>query len=301
MLLSFAQFEREIAAERIRDKFAASKRKGMWMGGHPPLGYDVKERKLVINPAEAETILWIFQRFAESKSATQIVKELAAKGIVSKNGNRIDRPSVYRLLKNQYFIGEVAHRGEVYAGEHTAIIDRELWNQVHAIMADNNNYNPERVQVQTPALLKGIIRCHHCNRAMRPTFSRKIGRLYRYYVCNGADKLGRETCPLRTVAAGEIESVVIGQMRTMLSTPEMIVKTWQSEEGINERDVVEALRRLEPVWEELFPVEQQRLVQLLIDKVDVERSGVAVHLRATGLNTLVRELNGFWNGKEKAA
>lgn len=301
ILLSFSQFERELSAERIRDKFAASKRKGMWMGGHPPLGYDVKERKLVINPAEAETVRWIFQRFVDSRSATQIVKELAAKGIASKNGNRMDRPSVYRLLKNQYFIGEIAHKGEVYAGEHEAIIDRELWDQVHAIMADNNHYNPDRVRVQTPALLKGIIRCRHCDRAMRPTFTRKVGKLYRYYVCHGADKHGRETCPLRTVAAGEIEAVVVGQMRTMLSAPEMVVKTWRSEEGVDERDVIEALRRLEPVWEELFPVEQQRLVQLLIGKVDVEKSGVQVHLRATGLNTLARELNGLWNGKEQAA
>ncbi|MBF0181985.1 MAG: recombinase family protein [Magnetococcales bacterium] len=301
ILLSFSQFERELSAERIRDKFAASKRKGMWMGGHPPLGYDVKDRKLVVNAAEAETVRWIFQRFAESRSATQIVKELAAKGVASKNGNRMDRPSVYRLLKNQYFIGEIAHKGEVYAGEHEPIIDREIWDQVHAIMADNNHYNPDRVRVQTPALLKGIIRCRHCDRAMRPTFTRKVGRLYRYYVCHGADKHGRETCPLRTVAAGEIEAVVIGQMRTMMSAPEMVVKTWQSDEGIHERDVVEALRRLEPIWEELFPVEQQRLVQLLIGKVDVEKSGVQVHLRATGLNTLARELTGFWNEKEKSA
>ncbi|MBF0627983.1 MAG: recombinase family protein [Magnetococcales bacterium] len=301
ILLSFSQFERELSAERIRDKFAASKRKGMWMGGHPPLGYDVKERKLVINPAEAETVRWIFQRFVECRSATQIVKELAAKGVLSKNGNRMDRPSVYRLLKNQYFIGEIAHKGEVYAGEHEAIIDRELWDQVHAIMTDNNHYNPDRVRVQTPSLLKGIIRCHHCDRAMRPTFTRETGRLYRYYVCHGADKHGRETCPLRAVPAGEIEAVAIGQVRTMLRAPEMVVKTWQSEEGINERDVIEALRRLEPVWEELFPVEQQRLVQLLISKVDVEKSGVQVHLRATGLNTLARELNGLGNGKEQVA
>ncbi|MBF0341699.1 MAG: recombinase family protein [Magnetococcales bacterium] len=271
------------------------------MGGHPPMGYDVKDRKLVVNAAEAETVRWIFQRFVESRSATQIVKELAAKGVASKNGNRMDRPSVYRLLKNQYFIGEIAHKGEVYAGEHEPIIDREIWDQVHAIMADNNHYNPDRVRVQTPALLKGIIRCRHCDRAMRPTFTRKVGRLYRYYVCHGADKHGRETCPLRTVAAGEIEAVVIGQMRTMMSAPEMVVKTWQSDEGIHERDVVEALRRLEPIWEELFPVEQQRLVQLLIGKVDVEKSGVQVHLRATGLNTLARELTGFWNEKEKSA
>ncbi|MBF0339874.1 MAG: recombinase family protein [Magnetococcales bacterium] len=301
ILLSFAQFERELSAERIRDKFAASKRKGMWMGGNPPLGYDVKDRKLVINPVEADTVRWVFQRFVESKSATLIVRELAEKKTVGKNGNGLDRPYVYRLLKNRYFIGEIAYHGEVYHGEHEAVIDRDLWEQVQAIMEGNNRFDPDRLRLQTPALLKGIIRCRHCDRAMRPTFTRKIGRLYRYYVCHGADKHGRETCPLRTVAAGEIDAVVIGQVRTMLSAPEMVVKTWQSEEGINERDVVAALRKLDPVWEELFPVEQQRLVQLLIGRVEVEKGRVQVHLRAKGLNTLARELNDLWDDKGKSA
>ncbi|GAB0057957.1 hypothetical protein SIID45300_02291 [Candidatus Magnetaquicoccaceae bacterium FCR-1] len=298
ILLSFAQFEREVSAERIRDKFLASKKKGMWMGGHPPLGYDVKDRKLVVNPAEAETVRWIFQRFAESGSAVQIVRELGEKGTVGKNGNRMDRPYVYRILKNRYFIGEVPHRDAVYPGEHEAIIDRALWDQVHTIMDGNNHYQPDRIRVQTPALLKGIIRCRHCDRIMRPSFTRKQGKLYRYYVCHGADKHGRETCPLRSVAAGEIEAMALSQVRTMLRSPEMVVKTWQSEEGLNERDVVEALRKLDPVWEELFPVEQQRLVGLLISRLDVEKGGVEVHLRATGLNTLARELNDFRSEQE---
>ncbi len=301
ILLSFAQFEREISAERIRDKFASSKKRGMWMGGHPPLGYEVKDRKLVINETEAETVRWLFRRFVECRSVTQMVRELAETNTLEKRGRHLDKPAIYRLLKNHLFIGKVAYHGEVYEGEHEGIIEQAFWDQVQAVMASNDHYQPGRIRVQTAALLKGIIRCRHCDRAMRPTFTCKEGRRYRYYTCHGADKNGRETCPLRTVPAGEIEAVAINQVRTMLRSPEMVVKTWQASEGISERDVTDALRRLDPIWEELFPVEQQRLVQLLIARLDVEKGGVKVHLRTEGLDTLARELGDIGSGKEVMA
>ncbi|MBF0182106.1 MAG: recombinase family protein [Magnetococcales bacterium] len=302
VLLSFAQFEREVSAERIRDKFAASKKKGMWMGGHPPLGYIVQSRKLVIQADEAEVVRGIFQRFVETGSTTLLVKELGGRGVVGKYGRPLDKGAIYRLLDNRLYIGEVAYHGEVYAGEHEGIIDRPLWEQAHAILASNNRQHGGPERVQTPAPLKGIIRCRHCGRAMKPTFTRKDGRMYRYYTCQAAEKGGSHApCPLRNVAAGEIEAVVIRHVRTMLRAPEMVVKTWQASDGIHERDVVEALKKLDPVWEELFPVEQQRLVQLLIDAVEVSKGDVQIHLRAAGLDTLARELNGIGNQQEAAA
>ncbi len=300
VLLSFAQFEREISAERIRDKFAASKRKGMWMGGHVPLGYEVRERKLVIVPGEAETVRFIYQRFLDGGSATLMVKELAERGAVGKNGKPMDKGYLYRILANRLYLGEIVLGTEVYPGEHQAIIDRKTWEGVREILAAKTHHRTSN-RVQSPTLLKGIVRCRHCDRAMSPTFTRKAGRQYRYYTCQNACKNGHDACPQRTVAAGEIEAVVIQQVRTMLRSPEMVVKTWQANEEVSERDVSEALRRLDPVWEELFPVEQQRLVQLLIARVDVEKSGVKVHLRAEGLDTLARELNNLWNSKEEAA
>ncbi|MBF0148373.1 MAG: recombinase family protein [Magnetococcales bacterium] len=300
VLLSFAQFEREISAERIRDKFAASKRKGMWMGGHVPLGYEVRERKLVIVPGEAETVQFIYQRFLDGGSATLMVKELAERGAVGKNGKPMDKGYLYRILANRLYLGEIVLGTEVYPGEHQAIIDRKTWEGVREILAAKTHHRTSN-RVQSPTLLKGIVRCRHCDRAMSPSFTRKAGRQYRYYTCQNACKNGHDACPQRTVAAGEIEAVVIQQVRTMLRSPEMVVKTKQSDEKVSERDVAEALRRLDPVWEELFPVEQQRLVQLLIARVDVEKSGVKVHLRAEGLDTLARELNNLWNSKEEAA
>ena len=300
ILLSFAQFEREISAERIRDKFAASKKKGMWMGGHPPLGYTVQERKLVIHPTEAETVRTIFRRFVEIGSATQLIRELAESGAVGKNGRPLDKGAIYRILGHHVYVGEIAYHGEIYAGEHQGIINRELWDAAHTILTTNTRQpRSASSRVQTPAPLRGIIRCRHCDRAMKPSFARKAGRLYRYYTCQSADKNGADACILKTVAAGEIEAVVIQQVRTMLRTPEVIVNTWRADDGVSERDVAEALRRLDPIWEELFPVEQQRLVQLLIGRVDVAKDGVQVHLRAEGLGLLAHELTDI--GKEVTA
>ncbi|MEO5347838.1 MAG: recombinase family protein [Magnetococcus sp. YQC-9] len=304
ILLSFAQFEREISAERIRDKFAASKRKGMWMGGHIPLGYEVQNRKLLIVPAEAENVRHIFRRFQECGSATLLIQELAEAGVTAKNGQPLDKGYLYRMLANRLYLGEIVMGEEVFPGEHAAIIDRDLWDQVHAEMAANAR-RQGKSRIHPPALLKGLIRCRNCGRAMSPTFTSKDGRQYRYYLCQTAIKNGHHACSLRSVAAGEIEAVVIQQVRTMLRSPEMVVKTWQAgneqEYGLQERDIVQALRRLDPVWEELFPVEQQRLVSLLIDAVEVSKGDVQVHLRAAGLDTLARELNEIGNQTEAAA
>src|SRR6202795_2549946 len=147
MLLSFAQFEREIAAERIRDKIAASKRKGMWMGGNVPLGYDVKDRKLMVNEAEASTVRVIFRRYAELGSVALLKIELDRLGIVSKRregdggrlagGQHFFRGALYLMLQNRTYRGEITHQGEAYPGQHEAIIDPELWQIVQDKLAAN--------------------------------------------------------------------------------------------------------------------------------------------------------------------
>ncbi|MBF0160418.1 MAG: recombinase family protein [Magnetococcales bacterium] len=302
ILLSFSQFERELSAERIRDKISASKRKGMWMGGYVPLGYRVDSRKLVIVPEEAATIRSLFQRFLEIGSATELVQELAEAGVVGRSGKPISKGLLYRMFANRLYVGEIAIGKDSVPGEHEAIIDRELWDRVHAALQSNTQKRaPRSNRLQTPALLRGIIHCRHCGRAMSPSFTRKEGRLYRYYVCQTSIKTSYAACPLRTVAAGEIETVVLRQVRNMIQSPELVVKTWRNDDGVSEQEVIEALKRLDPVWEELFPVEQQRLVQLLIAKVDVAKDGVQVHLRSAGLGTLARELRDIGNNREVAA
>ncbi|MFB3883085.1 MAG: recombinase family protein, partial [Armatimonadota bacterium] len=313
ILLSFAQFEREIIGERIRDKVAATKRKGKYTGGMPVLGYDVdRERKrLVINPAEAERVRQVFTRFVQAGSITHLVKELNAAGHLTKcwttktgavhAGRPWNKGHVYRLLNNPIFLGEVSHKGVRYPGEHEAIVPRGLWDKAHAILATNYRCRSGQTRAKTPALLKGIIRCAHCDCAMGPTYAKRRGRMYRYYLCVHASKNGHDSCPTRTLAAGEIEQTVIDQLRAVLRAPEFLAKTYRSaraqaeEEGIegadfSEQDVVHALCSLDPIWDQLFPDEQQRIVQLLVKQVDVYPDRAQVHIRAEGLTSLVAEL-----------
>ena len=128
ILLSFAQFEREVIGERIRDKFAASRARGMWMGGHPPLGYDVRDRKLVVNETEAAAVHSVFERFLAVGSATTLARTLAAEGMTTKRGHPIDKGTVYKLLNNRVYVGEAVHKGTAYPGEHEPIVSRALWD-----------------------------------------------------------------------------------------------------------------------------------------------------------------------------
>jgi hypothetical protein len=266
ILLSFAQFEREVIGERIRDKFAASRKKGMWMGGFVPLGYDVKDRKLVVNEAEAKKVRMTFERFVKLGSATALVRDLRAEGVTGKQGKLVDKGYVYKLLNNRVYIGQAVHKGTAYPGEHQAIVSQSLWDKVHGIIVQSPRHRANLTRTQTPALLKGLI-FGPTGRAMTPTHTRRGGKLYRYYVSTDALKRDADACPVRRVPAAEIESAVIEQVRGILRSPELTVRTWrvarQSMEGLTEADVREALERLDPLWDELFPAEQARIVQFV--------------------------------------
>jgi site-specific DNA recombinase len=292
ILLSFAQFEREVIGERIRDKFAASRKKGMWMGGFVPLGYDVKDRKLVVNEAEGSTVRMIFDRFIKIGSATELVRKLRAENVRGKQGKLVDKGYVYKLLNNRVYIGEAVHKGIAYPGEHQPIIDRLLWGRVHAVLRESPRKRAANTRAQTPALLKGLI-FGPTGRAMTPSHTRRGGKLYRYYVSTDVLKRDADACPVRRVPAGQIESAVIDQLRGLLRTPEIIVGTWRvakSMGDISETEVRDALQRLDPLWDELFPAEQARIVQLLVERVDVSPDGADIRLRTEGLTNLVADL-----------
>ena len=285
MMLSFAQFERELAAERIRDKFAASRRKGMWMGGHAPLGYDVRDRKLVINEAEGALVRHIFERFLQVGSATKLVQELNAAGHRTKRGKPFDKGIVYKLLNNRTYVGEVEHKGTAYPGEHEAIIERDTWDKVRAILAENAHRRASRTRAATPALLKGLI-IGPDGKAMAPSHTRRRGRLYRFYRTATSLKLCHDACPIRAVPAGEVEAAVINQIRAVLRAPEVVVRVWRAAqldgEAIDEREVVEALQRLDPLWDQLFPAEQARILQLLVARVVVRLDGLEISAAGRG-------------------
>ncbi len=293
ILLSFAQFEREVIGERIRDKFAASRRKGMWMGGHPPLGYEVKDRKLVVNEAEAEIVRDVFTRFVRIGSATELARALAQEGVRGKSGKPIDKGALYKLLNNRIYIGEAVHKGHSYPGEHRPIIAQDLWDKVHSILGESPRKRASNTRAQTPALLKGLI-FGPTGAAMSPTHTRKGGRLYRYYVSQAVLKNGPEACSVRRIPAGEIERAVVDQLRILLATPEIIVETWRAareqDRSITEREVRAALLDLDPLWDELFPAEQARIVGLLVERVDITGEGASIRLRTEGLTSLVQDL-----------
>jgi len=292
VLLSFAQFEREVIGERIRDKIAASKRRGMWMGGYVPLGYDVVARQLVINPAEAETISMIFRRFAQLRSAVGLIRELRAAGIATKSGRAPDKVWLHKLLRNRLYLGEIVHRGTAHPGQHQAIVTAAQWERVHAILKEDPRRRGAASRAQTPALLKGLVFSE--GRAMSPTHTRKRGRLYRYYVSQAILKDGASDAVGR-VPAAQIEAAIVDQLRGLLRSPEIIVGTWreaQREGGkLSETEVREALVQLDPLWNELFSAEQARIVRLLVERVDVGPDGMEIRLNVSGIDSIARDLS----------
>jgi DNA invertase Pin-like site-specific DNA recombinase len=303
ILLSFAQFEREVIGERIRDKFAASRARGMWMGGWAPLGYDVKDRKLVVNEAEANTVRMIFERFARIGSATLLAKALADEGVRTKRGTLFDKGSIYKLIGNRVYLGQAVHKGVAHPGEHEPIVPQALWDRTHAAKAEGPRKRAAKARAQTPALLKGLL-FGPTGAAMSPTHTRKGGRLYRYYVSQSVLRQGRGACPIARVPAGEIEAAVIDQLRILLRTPEVVVATWRAARkitsDITEAEVSDALYQLDPLWNELFPAEQARIVQLVVERIDVREQGISLRLRTGGLASFVQE-SGTTQRKQRLA
>ena len=296
ILLSFAQFEREVIGERIRDKFAASRKRGMWMGGCVPIGYDVKDRKLVVNEAEAQTVRMIFERFAALGSASTLARALQVERVLNKRGKQVDKGFIYKLINNRVYLGEAVHKGTSYPGEHEAIINHDLWDAVHAILRESPRSRGAKNRVGSDALLKGIIFAAN-GTAMTPTFTRKGERLYHYYV--SMDLLRNRETPGDTgparLPAAMVEGAVVAEMRRLIASPEVSPRVLeacsQSGERVDERAVIEALRRFDGLWASLFPAEQARIVRLLIDRVTVSAQGLAVDLRNNGIATLVRDLS----------
>ena len=227
ILLSFAQFEREIIGERIRDKLAAQCRRGQWTGGYPVLGYDVdrSERtpKLVVNLEEATKVRRIFSLYLELKNLMPVVEELDKRGWTNKlwhskkglpkGGRSFDKCSVHALLTNPIYCGKIKHKTDLYQGQHQAIIDDEIFERVQAQLRENSFNRGNRLPSKYGGLLKGLIRCPNCNVAMVHNMTKRNAIVYRYYTCVRAIKRGRQACKHPSLPAGEIEAAVVDQVR----------------------------------------------------------------------------------------
>ena len=228
ILLSFAQFEREVTGERIRDKIAASKKKGMWMGGLVPLGYDLEDRKLVPNPKEMELVTKIFSLYLELGCVRKLAErldreEIRSKVWITRTGARLGgaafaRGALYNLLRNRLYIGEIRHRDQWYAGEHKGIVPRSLWDRVQAQLNNNLRKRWNRVRERASSLLTGLVENERGNR-YTPSFTVRRGRRYRYYVSQLAIKnTAREAMGPTRVPAQELESRVIEKLLAFLKS-----------------------------------------------------------------------------------
>jgi site-specific DNA recombinase len=229
VLLSFAQFEREMISERTRDKIAAARRKGKWAGGMPVLGYQVENTKLVVDPAESQQVREIFQLYLEHQSSLAVARILKERGwrnkrwVTSKGtvrgGRPFDKGTVHKVLTNSVYIGKVPYKDECFDGEHEAIIDSAVFEKVQGMLKRNAVAGGRVTRNKHEALLRGLLRCSACDCAMGHTFAKKGPRLYRYYVCQKAQKRGWNQCPAPSIPAGELERFVVDQIKSIGRDP----------------------------------------------------------------------------------
>lgn len=369
ILLSFAQFEREIIGERIRDKKLATAKQGKYIGGQPKLGLDIVDRRYAINSKEAKLVRRIFEMFLELQSCRKVAEALNAEGLrtkeyrtktgVDRGGKRWTEKAIYDLLTDRKYIGKIVHKSVAYNAEHKAIVSDELFESVRESLSSRKKHSGKDLS-QRFALLRRMLRCGECGGRLQPAWTHNHGREYRYYTCSKRVKTGYANCDLPSIPAGELETMVVDQLRSVFRHPEIIARTFrevatQAEDGPSAEDlarleelrtqrqqaeqglrallalkdpdsdfiqaelktrhgeltslerkirtieakpagdidlatVTSALQRLDPVWEVLYPEEQQRVLALLVDGITVSKSRVDVAFRPSGIEGIVGEL-----------
>jgi site-specific DNA recombinase len=306
VLLSFAQFEREIISERTRDKIAAARRKGKWAGGHPILGYDIDAHgyKLVVNAVEARRLRAIFDLYLQHEALIPVVQELEQRGWRNKRwttrkgkvtgGQPFTKTSLHHLLRNVAYVGRIKYKHETHPGEHAGIVDEGVFERVQSVLKEGR---PEPSTIQRPksnALLQGLIRCAPCNCAMVSTRTTRMKtRQYRYYVCSSAQRRGWKTCPSKSIPAGTIEQFVVDQIRGLGQDAELRQQVLAPGSPISAADLDRALGAFELAWSGFAPAKQAETIRRAVECVtyDGARKSVSITLNPTGLQSLIAELN----------
>jgi site-specific DNA recombinase len=266
VLMSFAQFEREIGSERTREKMQAARKRGAFIGGHPPLGYDIDKENhcLVVNPDESEMVRELFELYMDRRSLLEVVKEVNARGWrrkswrtqkgVHRAGARFEKVYLQRLLINPLYIGQVTLHGETYPGQHEAIVNEETFRQVGELLAANRNCGDAVVRNKHGVLLRGLLRCGRCGATMSHTWTRKRNRAYAYYRCVTTQKQGRSACATPALALGEVETVVISEIRRLAQDPALVDQVFS--EALHQTQ--EKRKRLDSERTRLLRQRQQR-------------------------------------------
>src|SRR5215472_11718919 len=295
VLLSFAQFEREVIGERIRDKIAASKRRGVWMGGVPPLGYRVEDRKLVVTDSEAETVRSIFRRYVELGSVRLLKNDLDARGINSKawtsaSGRRIggkpfSRGALYLILQNRTYLGEIVHNGRPHLGEHPPIIDQPLWDAAQAQLAANTAQRNSRTRIRQSSLLTGML--FDCSgNSMTPSHAVKQSTRYRYYVSRPLITKDRSEGSGLRLPAEAIEQLVTGRVRQWLLDPGSIYPMTHGTDPSAQRRLIAHAAEIGKSWPQLPATRQRALLAGLVERIDIGANQIDIHVRARGLGAL---------------
>ncbi len=308
ILLSFAQFEREIIAERTRDKMSAARKKGKHVGGVPVLGYDLdpKGGRLLVNEEEAAMVREIFGLYLERPAMLATVNELTARGWrrkrwttrkgIESGGGAWDKGNLHRLLTNIIYTGQVKYQDVVYPGEQPAIIETAVWEKTQELLHRNAKEGGKRVRESHGALLRRLLHCPHCNHAMTHSWTKKTdGRCYRYYVCVQAIKRGYGSCPTGSLPAAEVEKFVIERIRAIGRDPALIKEVLRQsrtkEPRIAPEELRAALEQFDPAWDNLVSSEQERLLHLLVERIayDATAGTMAIAFRPSGIKSLGTE------------
>ena len=297
VLLSFAQFEREVIGERIRDKIAASKRKGMWMGGVPPLGYHAQDRKLVVIDSEADLVRFIFGCYAELGSVRLLKEKLDACGITSKSrtsasgrpigGKPFSRGALYLILKNRTYLGEIIHKGQSRPGEHRPIVDPAVWEAVQARLAENAVARHSSPPSRQPSPLAGILFDRDGN-PMTSSHAVKRAARYRYYVSRPLITRERtvHVAGLR-IPAGEIEQLVTSRLRQWLLNPGSIYHATRLADLSKQRQLSMRAAEIGNRWPQLPATRQRALLTALIERIDIRTDRIDILLRPTRLGAFL--------------
>ena len=300
MLLSFAQFEREVTGERIRDKIAASKRKGMWMGGVPPLGYDIQDRTLVINEAEAQTVRYIFETYVTLGAVRPLHEQLDAERITSKRhtsakgnsygGRPISRGHLYRLLQNRLYRGEITHNGQTYLGQHQPIIDEALWDQVQAQLEQNRVEQRAQQTTIQASLLAGLVTDQQGDRLV-PTYASKNGKRYRYYVSQSLITGTRGNAPHAIrVPAADLERLVLQRLCRWLTSPADLLDALGSTIPATKHPaIIAAANKLATAWNITPTTSRSVFLKAIVDRIAIGDTGIEIAVRP---NTLAQHLLG---------
>lgn len=312
MLLSFAQFEREVTGERIRDKIAASKQKGMWMGGTVPLGYDIQDRKLVVNMVEADTVRHIFRRYADIKSVSRLKDDLDTAGIVSKaridrlgqaaGGRPIARGALYLMLQNRIYRGEIVHKDKAYPGLHEAVIDEALWVEVQSALAENRVERVTRSKATAPSLLAGLVYDESGER-LSPTHANKIqrgiggtagptktSRRYRYYVSQTLIKRGRSKASevACRVPAADLENIVEDRICALLKDEAAVLNAVGGSTVASGKVMIEAAAHLARRWPTLPAATKRALLRALVGRIELRPEAVDIAIIPSALHQILQ-------------